>query len=216
MWNNNYMLSFIKQTYSFIFMQISKCIQSSVFMTSLVRHFMGYVHYVIDTCFTYHIILHFMDMSPHTWDISDIAMILVLTFHIIRMFTCISSNILSCKLSNSFSKTSRVVMTCTWHCHFVLSYYHTYILKQHIIFIITAVQSHIHVQWSSLCHMHMYHITDTLSNMTCHISYIHVLHNIDLVMSRVLFILNVSFYPTHTQYKIAILKTLYVWKVSRI
>ena len=48
-------------------MQLSKYIQSSVFMTSLVRHFMGYVHYVMDTCFTYHIIFHYMymDMSPH-------------------------------------------------------------------------------------------------------------------------------------------------------
>ena len=48
--------------------------------------------------------------------------------------------------------------------------------------------------------MHMYHITFTIKHGMPHFIYIytHVLHNIDLVMLCVLFILNVSFYPTYT------------------
>ena len=60
--------------------------------------------------------------------------------------------------------TVSVVKTCTWYCKFVLSYYHTYILTQHIRFLFTAVQFHIHVQWSSLCQMHMCHITFTFKH----------------------------------------------------
>ena len=99
--------------------------------------------------------------------------------------------------------TVSVVMTCTWHCQLlsscVIILSCTYTLTQHI-FIITAVQLDIHVQWSSLCHMHMYHITYTIKHDMPHFIYTctHVLHNINLVMLCVLFILNVSFYPTYT------------------
>ena len=106
------------------------------------------------------------------------------------ILTCISSNILSFECGNSFCYHDMYVSVC------VVILYHT-TLTQHIIFIITAIQFHIHVQLIFLMsHAHVsYYIT--LSNMTCH-TYTHVLHNINLVMSRMLFILNMSFYPTST------------------
>ena len=112
---------------------------------------------------------------------------------------CISSNILSFECGNSFSKTSCVVMTCSWHCQFVLSYYHT-ILTQHFIFKI--LQYSVTFMCNDLpyviCTCIILHYT--IKHDMVHFIYTctHVLHNINLVMLCVLFILNVSFYPTYT------------------
>ena len=123
---------------------------------------------------------------------------------------CISSNILSFECGDSFSNTMQshfIVMTCS--CQFVLSYYHT-ILTQHIIFIITAYStvSHSCAMIFLMTYAHVSYYIYTIKHDMPHFIYTctHVLHNINLVMSW--FILNVSFYPTYTSYKISILKTL--------
>ena len=108
---------------------------------------------------------------------------------------CISSNILSFECGDSFC------------CHDMYLTLPVIIkLCYHIIMYLHINTTHIHYHSSTVSHscamiffMSYAHVSYyiTLSNMTCH-TYTHVLHNINLVMSRMLFILNMSFYPAST------------------
>ena len=151
---------------------------------------MGYVHYVIDTCFTYYLIPLYGHVSTNITYFRQ--------YHDSQ--TCISSNILSCKCGDSFSNTlfchNMHLSVC------VVISYHTIItmttLTQHIIFIITTIQFHIHVQLIFLMsHAHVsYYIT--LSNIACHIFFIHVFTQYRSSHVTCVVHLHVSFYPTYT------------------
>ena len=117
-------VSCVSQFCESVFYVTLQCMLSFIYTQSYISTY-WFVH-----LYQYGIIhlYHFIDMSPRTLLISDIVTLVCL--HMVKY----GKICLSCECNDSRVTIVCVVMTCPWHCHFVLSYYsttlkcHTFIL----------------------------------------------------------------------------------------